>query len=438
MLKKISALNDYNLWKETLNSSPLLGQHKMDIEEEMILKDPFRDSTFPNPSNFFTIFNKRSNKNFDLNFPPIPYDFEQSHQKEKPLLQVNPNPHQNSFLNDHYEKKEDFTFSDNTHPDTSSQFPRDGMISTNTQIKPREHVNDFESLNGEHNLPYKPAHPRFIGENIAEEQEQIREERAPKKAKRKKKINKRINAKEGDKKEKDIKKYTKKKIDIGNLVKFLIQSFAGCVENIPDNINDSDIWNKILKMRFKGLKHSADRLMKLIEDDNIDELNKALKEDFALERRGEVYYKIVYRNVIKMMRNGARDVDFWARYFSVEYCERNRIKINHVYDPLKKANTTNSKFKFLSKGYLELIFSNPDFAERFKACMLVFQTKYPDSYDQKIRTIIRNVEAGKGFKSPKFPLSKTELERAIKMFNDEFFGNGMNEEQPGNEERNIN
>ena len=438
MLKKISALNDYNLWKETLNSSPLLGQHKMDIEEEMILKDPFRDSTFPNPSNFFTIFNKRSNKNFDLNFPQIPYDCEDSHVKEEPSLQANPNPHQNSFSNDLYEEKEDLTFSDNTHPNTSNQFSRDGMISTNTQIKPRECVNDFESPNGERNLPYTPALPRFTGENIAEEQEQIREERAPMNAERRKKINKRINAKEGHKKEKDTKEYTKKKPVDENLVKFLIQTFAENVEQIPDNINDSDTLNTIFKMRFKGSKHLVDCLMKLIGEGKIDELNNFLKVDFALERRGEVYYKIVYRNVIKMMSEGMKDADFWARHFSAEYCEKNGIETNYVCDPLKRANTTNSEYKGLTKGYLELIFRNADFAERFKACMLEFQTKYPDSYDQKIRTIIRNVEAGKGFKSPKFPLSKRELERAIKMFNDEFFGNGMNEEQPGNEERNIN
>ena len=194
------------------------------------------------------------------------------------------------------------------------------------------------------------------------------------------------------------------KLDFSKLLKLLLLLFKGWAFNTED-LRLSYLEFKILKaillrkmmLKLKGKDMEAlDKKLEYIwQKKDLEELaGEVISIAKKLYRRAEEKYKFVFKMVIKLqmqiffetnpdkasLEKKEKMQSFWQFYFG-DYCEKNGINIEHLYDPLNRRILENPKWKALTSDYLRLLYGNSDYK---KYSIVVMQEDIADHYMESI------------------------------------------------------
>lgn len=246
----------------------------------------------------------------------------------------------------------------------------------------------------------------------------------------------------------------------GNLKKETFDSLFFCMKKVikeeelnPEDFNIS-LEEKIILIAMinKKLNETTERNISIVEKavneqnpDAVDQLNKLIKIRKS-RKRAEERYKFVFKMTLNRMRENFFEINnlkkkktnsersFWEFHFS-DFCKKNDIPLEYVFDPLNAKLLVNKKFKCLNFNYFRLLFSNDKFRSNFfiyidralkedyfkmlqhklKKMFLVLEKKFEKGED-RMRSARWFVEQKVKKRGCKLPWSNSEIDKSREYF----------------------
>lgn len=145
------------------------------------------------------------------------------------------------------------------------------------------------------------------------------------------------------------------------------------------------------KTRVKEIEKLFTKVFKKKDEQALDEMNKMIQTNRS-KKRAEERCKFVFKMTINSFRekffknnklkkkDSKSEILFWEYYFK-DFCFKNKIPVNHIFDPLNRKLVTNHQFKCLNFEYFNIIFRN----ERFRKIFFLYMEKgLKEDYFSKI------------------------------------------------------